>query len=246
MTNHDIKGANFDEDDGGFITADSSAKARIHVHHLAVIRFGKAALVKAIEAGAVLQEERSRRGDDFGDWVDTQLGLSRDEADCYIRFYEESPVRPEQLSPAVEVKLPGVLELLGQLHTTYGTGAAETRTGKKADGPKRSQPKVTVDAGIDSTPNQQVSKPTGVAEQLVKAKERARKSTPKDTAKAKPVPKDRDGRNTALTAEQQKYLIRRSPKLFAQVRRGELPVEEALRLAGGLPDRSSPERSPSR
>mgnify|MGYP000193392844 CR=1 FL=1 len=46
-------------------------------------------LVDGLEAGAVLQEERSRRGDDFEPWVDEQLALSRAEADAYIRFYYE-------------------------------------------------------------------------------------------------------------------------------------------------------------
>jgi hypothetical protein len=244
-TNHDIKGANLDEDDGGFITADSPAKPRIHIHHLDVVRLGKAALMAAIETGAVLHEERTRRGDDFEEWVDKQLAVSREEAAGYIRYYE-SGVRPEQLSPAVEVKLDRVLELLGQLHTAYSRGPAQTHPAETADKANHGQSKLTVGTDIDNTPNQQASKDKQAASGLVKALDRAKKRPTKAATNAKPVRQDRDDRQSALTPEQQHYLVRRSPRLFAQVRKGELLAEEALRLARDLPDRCSPHTSQKR
>jgi hypothetical protein len=114
-----MDGQDYDDDYPHFLTADSPAEARVHVHHLAVIRLGKAALVQALETGAVLHEQRNQRGGGFDDWVNTQLGISLEEAECFIRFYEESGVRTEQLSPVVEVKLPRVLELLGQLDASF-------------------------------------------------------------------------------------------------------------------------------
>jgi hypothetical protein len=114
----------FDDDYPNFLTADSPAEARVHVHHLAVIRLGKAALVQALETGAALYEQRNQRGGGFADWVNTQLGLSLDEAECYIRFFEESGMRTEKLSPVVEVRLPRVLELLGQLDAGFPRRAA--------------------------------------------------------------------------------------------------------------------------
>lgn len=122
----DTGGPEFDDEDC-FTTTESPVEARIHVHHLATIRLGKAALVAAIETGAVLHDQRFQRGDGFDDWVNTQLGLSLDEAECYIRFYEASGVRTEQLSPVVEVKLARVLELLGQLNAGFPGRDASSR-----------------------------------------------------------------------------------------------------------------------
>jgi hypothetical protein len=239
VTDYDTDGSDFDEDDPCFITPDSPPEAQIHVHHLAVIRLGKRALVDAIETGTVLQEERNRRGDDFGNWVDTQLGLSRSEAECYIRFYEESGIRTEQLSPAVEVKLPRVLELLGQLNNAVGKGAVPVRPAGTDD----NQPKPTVVSDVDNTPTEQSPKPKEVTSRPVKASERAKKRTTKATAKAKPVKQDRDDRQPALTAEQEQLLMRRSPKLFMQLRMGNLRPEEALRLAKDLPGRNAPQQT---
>jgi hypothetical protein len=127
-----MDGQDFDDGYTNFLTADSPAEARVHVHHLAVIRLAKAALVAALETGGLLYEERDRRGDGFDDWVNSQLGLSLSEAECFIRFYGESGVRTGQLSPLVDVKLPRVLELLGQLNASFPGREAPPKLGTRA------------------------------------------------------------------------------------------------------------------
>ena len=231
MKNHDTDAAKFHGDEGCVITAEKPAKARIHVPHLKAVARFKAALVAAFEAGAVLREERNQRGNGFGSWVDTQLCLSHDEADFYIRVYQQPGARPEQLSPAVDVKLQQVLGLLGQLTTAYGNGTALVHPSGATKRAGHSQPKPTVSTDVSSTPTQQAAEPNGVTEQ---------------PAKANPVQQDRGHGQLALTADQQRFLLRRSPRLFVQVRKGELPAEEALRLAKDLPDRLSPQRTKSR
>jgi hypothetical protein len=246
MTNYETDGPEIDEDADCLITAYAPAKARIHKPHLAVIRLGKAALVAAIEVGAVLHQERSRFGDDFEEWVDTQLALSPSEAECYVRFYEESRVRPEQLSPAVEVKLPRVLELLGQLNAGLRRNeplAQGTRT-TESDGCGR--PKATDFSDACDTPTKQAPEASAAKDQPAEASTRPRKQSTRVAEKTEPVQLDRDDRQSALTAEQRQFLVRRSPRLFARVRKGELPTEEALRLARDLPDRSSPQISQRR
>jgi hypothetical protein len=236
----DSNGAEHDEDEVCYITADSPAKARIHVHNLDAIRLGKAALVAALEAGAVLQEERTRRGDEFGEWLDKELGLSRSEAECYIRFYEESAVQTQQLSPPVEVKLPRVLELLGQLNALLprrdGPVRPTPETGK-TDGADRGQSKPKVGSNGDK----QSSKPKDATSQPATASERAKEVTTEAPAKTKPVKQNRDDGQLALTPEQEQLVMRRSPKLFMQLRMGNLPPDEALRLAEALPDGHGPQ-----
>ena len=239
-------GAEHNEHDGHPVATDSPASARTHVPHLAVIRYGKAALVNALETGAVLREERSQRGEAFEAWVDKELGLSRDEADCYIRFYEESGLRPEQLTPDIDVKLPRVLGLLGQLSNALGKGAVPVRPTGTTDRAGRRQPKRTVSTDVGTTRPKQSPKPEEVTSRPAKASEGARAHTTKTTAKAKPGQQDRDGRQSALTAEQKQFLLRRSPKLFMQVRMGELSIEDALRIAKDMPVRRLPQQTQPR
>jgi hypothetical protein len=224
-------------------TADSPADVRIHVHHLAVVRLGKAALVAAIEAGAVLQQERNRRGDEFVAWVNTCLGLTPSEAACFIRFFEKSGMRPDRLSPAVEVKLPRVLELLGQLNTAFGKGAAPALPAGTTERDGRRQPKANGSTKVREAPakrdaqSNQGTQPQKVTNQPAKASTRARKRTTTVSTRTRPVQHSRNDRQSALTPEQRQFLVRRSPRLFARVRKGELTPEHALRLAQDKPDR---------
>jgi len=107
-------------------TAASPASGHIHKCHIAVIRFGKGLLGNALKVGAELQKVRRNRGDDFDAWVDTQLSISHEDAEIYLRFFDESSCHANQLSPAIEVKLPRICKWLGILSNKSGNGSATT------------------------------------------------------------------------------------------------------------------------
>ena len=92
-------------------------------------------------------------------------------------------------------------------------------------------------------PAKQASEPSKAPEHPAKAPEPPRKRTTRAASKAKPVQQDCDDRQSALTAEQEQLVMRRSPKLFMQLRMGDLRPDEALRLAKDLPDRNAPQQT---
>ncbi len=192
-----------------------TACARVHTGHLTVVRLGKAALLAAREVGAVLHEHRNHLGDGFGAWVGGELNLSLDEADGYIRLYEECDLSPSQLSPAVHLEMRRVIEGLGLLEGAFST--TTTKLGRNGDaGPagKVSSPKP---ANTTCRPSQRTESPDAC----------------------------RENRESSLTDEQKKLLLDRSPKLYADVRKGALSAEEAVRAAQDLPIRKPPQQTPS-
>jgi hypothetical protein len=224
-TTDDVRNA---EDSGRPVANDQG-----NVHHLAVIRLGKAALVEALKTGAVLKHERKKRGDNFEAWVAKKLALSPDEINGYIRFHEECGFRPEQLAAGVDVKSPRVFELLGQLSVGEGVVSAKPNEAPKRKGRRRS--KATVDT--DNTPAQLSPKPKEAKSRPAEPSADARERD------AKPAEQARNGRQSELTAEQRQFLIGRSPRLLVQVRMRALSPEAAICIAEDLPDRSSPQKN---
>lgn len=180
-----------------------------HSGHLMVVRLGKAALLASCEVGAALRQRRDHLGDEFGDWVDQELGLSRDEANGYIRFYEKLDVSPSQLSPAVHLELPRIIDGLGLLVGAF------SRTAKSRGGSSDAVP-----AGELTSPE-----PTNTPRRPL------RKAEASDPSGENGEPR--------LTDEQRRFLLDRSPRLYAEVRKGELSPEEAVRAAQDLPIRKS-------
>jgi len=208
----------------------------IHTCHLAVKRYGKGLLVDALKVGAELQKVRRNRGDDFNDWVDKETALSREEAECYIRFFEESGCDAKQLLPTIEVKLPRICEWLRVLSDESGKGSAtKGATENTAAGSKQSKA-TAIDNDCESP--QRDRKPTAAARETGKTVEPKKKRTNKAAANAQPVEQFRDCQ-AGLTDEQEQFLLTRSPKLLLQVNLGELSSEQAIRMAEGLPDRNS-------
>jgi len=192
---------------------DEQAYAHVHTGHLTVVRLGKAALLAGREVGAVLHEHRNHLGDGFGARVDGELNLSLDEADGYIRFFEECDLSPSQLSPAVHLELARVIEGLGRLEGAFST--TTTKLGRNGDADP---------AGELASP-----KPANTTSQP------SRKAESSD-----PCSENRESR---LTEEQKKLLLDRSPKLYADVRKGALSAEEAVRAAQDLPIRKPPQQT---
>ena len=87
----------------------------------------KAALEAMLNTGPRLREVKGLLGNGFDRWVTTQLPFDVAEAELFIHFSDTSGIKPEALSPAVEVKLPRLLDLLAQLIAVSERNAEKVR-----------------------------------------------------------------------------------------------------------------------
>ena len=179
-------------------------------------------LVNALNAGELLRSERVKRGEQFDALID-ELALTREEAECYIRFYEHFAPGAGQLSPVVDVKLLQVLAWLNDLSTSHkrtvdeasaelsqsGTANATTSSAKHAE-PQEAKPANSVSS---VAPVPAIGTPTAAASTA---------SAVAHTTGAVPG---------SLTAEQKHFLLKNSPRLLMFVRQGKLTPAEAMRQA---------------
>ncbi len=81
-------------------------------------RCGKASIVALYTAAAELREFRQTLGDEFYDFARTRLGLTSADADFLLRVAEMG-IDPAQFSPAVEMRMPRLMEALGAVVAAY-------------------------------------------------------------------------------------------------------------------------------
>jgi len=87
----------------------------INRHYTLVIRTLKASLTGMVDLGSKLSEAKCLLGDAFSRWVTTQLPLDAAEAELLIRICATAGLNAEDLSPASEVRLQALFDLLTKL-----------------------------------------------------------------------------------------------------------------------------------
>jgi len=213
------------------ITTDAFHEA--HVGAKGCFKGGIAALLKA---AAEARNFKQILGNEFYDFARTRLGLSPALADFLLRVAGMG-LDPTKFTPAVEVKLQKLLEVLGMVVETYA--ATSSTTG-------RVMRDVAADAATAPAENTITS--DGAAGSAIPDKlSGIGGSTNQDAAPIHPGTAPLDGKcvvadnpqahRPEFTPEQRRFIAGRSVTLLLQVNRGELSVDEAMRQAEGMPIR---------
>ena len=196
--------------------------SKINLACSASVRHLKPALAEMIKAGKQLAEAKRLVDGEFARFVETQLPFDLALAELLIRFSEVSRLKAEDLSAAVEVKMPVLLELFAQLSAMY----MADKVPKGRPGPKK----------VTEKPSPEVQKETANTklepdvEQPASSDRRATRSTSNGN-KAKSEEQSDVTLQPGLIPEEKQWIYHHSRKLYAQVMLGEVAQEDALRVA---------------
>jgi hypothetical protein len=87
-------------------------------------RLGKATAAAMLKVGVELKQFKQTLGSGFYDFARTRLGLTPAIADFFIRLSETAGLDVAQFSPAIEMKLPRLLDVFGVVVATYTAATA--------------------------------------------------------------------------------------------------------------------------
>ena len=121
---------------------------KINRQHAAAIRMLKGSLRAMARTGEALVAAQANLGASYPHWVQLKLSLTKAEADFLICLSAaESGINEKDLSPAREVKLARLVELLGELVTMWHSQVLTDETFENAKRDSAGEPPPIAEAG---------------------------------------------------------------------------------------------------
>ncbi len=100
---------------------DNETKDQINEEYVSIPRLLKGSIVRMHGVGVKLTTEQHLLGDKFADFVWTQLPFDLREAQLFMAVAATPGLEAANFTPAVEVKLPRLLEVMGQIVSMWST-----------------------------------------------------------------------------------------------------------------------------
>ncbi len=207
----------------------------------------KGSILALHTAAAEVRQFKAALGAEFHEFARTRLGLTPAMAEFFVRLAVLG-LDPERFSPAVEVKLPELLAVLGQVTGLY----TDVASGMALGAPPGNGAVVTAEnepGSIDTSvigrdervaPPENAPAAAGTMEPAITDILSVMPAITSQKVLVDPGQAATDSQVTScseITVEQRRFIAERSVTLLLKVSKGELTPEAALRQAERLPKR---------
>jgi hypothetical protein len=242
---------------------DNETKDQLNDDYVSIPRLLKGAAVRMLTLGPKFTQLRQTLGNDkFAEFVRTELPLDLREARLFTALASTPGLEAANFTPPIEIKLPRLLEVMGQVVSIWSTinggtatgpenyvgtaGASEAVSGPDCEGSAEAPV-------IDDEPQAETNGtaaleivPATSAMTAAVSDDTADPTVPDtlagtmDTGSQDTAPTAVDGpvaHQPAITAEQRRFIADRSVTLLVKLTKGEITPEAAMREAEKLPER---------